>query len=415
MDDKRVTKHLVFSILLIGLVLGSFVGGYFYGASKTYYEFSVPTLKNKSSADIVAGAVDFAPFWKAWNLLSSKHVSISTSTDIVSDQEKVWGAIAGLTEALGDPYTTFFPPVEAKEFNEEVNGSFSGIGAELSIRDRGLVVVTPLKNSPAEKAGLRAEDLILAIDNESAAGITIDEAVKTIRGERGTKVVLTVSRKNTQDPFDITITRDDIKVPVIRTEHKKDDGVFVISLYSFTASSPAQFRDALQEFAQSGEEDLIIDLRNNPGGFLEAAISMASWFLPEGQVVVTEDFGPNAEDHVYRSKGYNVFTKDKYDIAVLINGGSASASEILAGALKEHGVAELVGTKSFGKGSVQELVDITSETSLKVTIAKWLTPDGNSISQNGLVPDYVVEFTEEDIEEGKDVQLDKAVEILQKK
>lgn len=414
MENKN-TKHITTALIMIAVILGSFGGGFFYGSTKTHYEYSTPYLKNKTPDSLVTNAVDFAPFWKAWNMLNDKHVPIGTSTKHITDQDRVWGAISGLTGSLDDPYTTFFPPVEAKAFNEEVNGNFSGIGAELAIRDRGLVVVAPLKGSPAEKSGLRSDDLILAVDNNSAAGITIEEAVDTIRGEKGTEVTLTVSRKDVSDPLDVVITRDDIQIPVINTDNRTEDGVFVISLYSFTSNSPSQFRDALQEFADSGKSKLVIDLRNNPGGFLDASISMASWFLPEGQVVVTEDFGPNGEDRVYRSKGYNVFKKDLYDVAILINGGSASASEILAGALREHGVAELVGTKSFGKGSVQELVDLTSETSLKVTVARWLTPDGNSISQNGLVPDHIIEFTEEDIEAGIDVQLEKAVEILMEK
>ena len=187
--------------------------------------------------------------------------------------------------------------------------------------------------------------------------------------------------------------------------------MFVISLHNFSAISANLFRDALREFIESGTDKMILDLRGNPGGFLEAAIDMASWYLPAGKMVVTEDFGDNGKPRVHRSKGYNIFT-DKLKMAILINQGSASASEILAGALQQHGKATLVGTRSFGKGSVQELVKITPDTSLKVTVARWLTPNGSSISDGGLSADVEVEFTTEDFEAGEDPQLDKAVELL---
>jgi carboxyl-terminal processing protease len=204
-------------------------------------------------------------------------------------------------------------------------------------------------------------------------------------------------------------------MPTIETEIKND--VYVIKLLSFTAQSPNLFRDALRSFLQSGKNKLVIDLRGNPGGYLEAAWDISSWFLPLGEVIVTEDFGGKRENKIYRSKGYDVLNKffgDNYKVAVLVNGGSASASEIMAGALKEHGVAELVGTKTFGKGSVQELVEVTDDTTLKVTVARWLTPDGHNLSQDGLKPDYEVELKATDLEAQKDPQLDKALEILRK-
>ncbi len=414
MDSKQTTKHLVYSIFLIVFIFGAFVGGYVFGSEKAYHQFSVPTLANKEAVNIGTTNADFAPFWKAWNVLNEKFVSSATTTDGgVTDQEKVWGAISGLAGSYGDPYTSFFPPAESKDFTEQISGNFGGIGAELDMKEGALVVVSPLKGSPAERSGLRAEDTILAVDGKSVSGSTIDESISIIRGEIGTKVTLTVVHRNENEAVDIEITRDNIQIPIIDTEHRADDGVFVISLYSFSANSAYQFRDALQMFADSGETKLVIDLRNNPGGYLESAMDMASWFLPEGDVVVTEDFGGSQESRIYRSKGYNVFKKGIFKIAVLQNGGSASASEILAGALQEHGNAVIVGTQSFGKGSVQELVDITPETSLKVTVAKWLTPKGNFISGNGLTPDFEIEFdVDKYLEEGIDTQLEKAIEVL---
>ena len=414
MFDQSTNKNVITSVVIIVIVLGSFGVGYNFGVKKTYAEFSVPSVKNKDAAYVGDITADFAPFWKAWNTLNQKYVPTSTSTNNVSDQDKVWGAIKGLAGAYGDPYTTFFPPVDSKNFNEQIEGNFIGIGAELSIKDDQLIVVSPLKGSPAESAGLLTNDYIIAIDGKTTAGLSIDDAIKQIRGEKGTVVTLTVIHEGAGQTAEISIKRDNIDIPIINTKDMVADHVFVISLYNFSANSAQQFRDALKEFSASGETKLILDLRGNPGGYLDAALDMASWFLPEGDIVVTEDFGGGQEKQYHRSRGYNVFRKETYKVAVLINGGSASASEILAGALSEHGVAKLVGTKSFGKGSVQELVDITPETSLRVTVARWLTPNGVSISHNGLVPDYTVELTADDLKNGDDKQLKKAIEILSK-
>ena len=331
----------------------------------------------------------------------------------MGDQKKVWGAIEGLTDSLGDPYTVFFPPVESKLFEADIRGNFDGIGAEILAQDGAITVIAPLKNSPAEKAGIIAGDRIIKINDKETSSLSTEDAVQLIRGERGTQVVLTIFRSGVKEPFDVTVTRDVIDIPTINTK-ELPNGIFVIELYSFSAQAPNLFRNALREFIVSGNDKLILDLRGNPGGYLEAAIDMASWFLPSSMVVVREDFGKNSsEEKVYRSKGYNVFN-DNLKFAILVDRGSASATEILAGALVEHGKAVLVGEKTFGKGSVQELVSITSETSLKITIARWLTPNGVSISQNGIEPEYPVAYTLADREADRDPQLEKAIEILNK-
>ncbi len=273
-----------------------------------------------------------------------------------------------------------------------------------------LVVVAPLKGSPAEKAGILSGDRIIKIDDHDATNITTEAAVNLIRGKGGTVVSLTVVRAGKKTPFEIKIVRGVINIPTTET---KDigSGIFKIDLYSFTADSPNLFRAALRKFVESGRTKLILDLRGNPGGYLEAAIDMASWFLPSGKVVVRESFGQQKEETVYRSKGYDVFSSD-LKFVILVDGGSASAAEILAGALSEQGKATLVGSKTFGKGSVQELVDITPTTSLKVTVARWFTPNGVSISKQGITPKFVVERTQADYDAQKDPQLDKAIEIL---
>lgn len=350
-----------------------------------------------------------APFWKVWGILSDKYVE-ATTTDT---QKRIWSSIEGLAQSQGDPYTVFFPPVESKMFKSDITGNFEGVGMEIAIKDKVLTVVSPLKNSPAEKAGVKAGDKIIKIDDKVVSDMPVDEAVKLIRGPQGSKVKIVFLREGQSEPLEKSITRGVIDIPTIETEIKND--IFIIRLFSFTSQSPDLFRESLRSFLKSGKNKLIIDLRGNPGGYLDAAWDIASWFLPAGKVIVTEDFGGKNENKVLRSKGYDVLNKyfgSNYKVVVLVNGGSASAAEILAGALQEQGVAKLVGQKTFGKGSVQELVEITPETSLKVTIARWLTPSGHNLSHDGLNPDYVVLGTAKD--SGTDPQLDKAVEILSK-
>lgn len=395
------------ALLAIGglIAIGSFYIGWSSGERSA--SLAINALENRSEGQ--PEEVDFAPFWKAWNILSEKYVPASTTAESVTDQEKVYGAIKGLAESFGDPYTVFFPPVEAELFEADIRGNFEGVGMEIHAEEGAIVVVSPLKGSPAEKAGLEPGDKIVSINDQSTASLSTEDAVKIIRGPKGTPVTFTVFREGLSETFEVKVVRDVINVPTIAT--KQERGVFIIELYSFTANSPELFRGALREFIISGSDKLVLDLRGNPGGYLEAAIDMASWFLPPSAVVVKEDFGGNGREQAYRSRGYNVFDED-LKFAIIVDRGSASASEILAGALKEQGRAVLVGEKTFGKGSVQELVDITDDTSLKVTIARWLTPNGNSISENGVEPDYPVEYTEEDRKAGRDPALEKAIEVL---
>lgn len=402
---QNISPRIFGGALAAALIVISFIGGVYAGYENRPEVEKVTNLFNKEQG-VTAATVDFEPFWRAWNVLNEKYVDAGE----VDTQEKVWGAISGLAASTGDPYTVFFPPEEAKVFEEDISGSFGGVGMEIGMRNSTLTVISPLKGTPAERAGIQSGDQIIAIDGESTANITVEEAVQKIRGEIGTDVELQVIREEASNPITITITRANIEIPAIETE-LHESGVFIIRLFNFSAQSPFEFRNALREFARSGSTDLVLDLRGNPGGFLEAAVDMASWFLPAGKVVVKEELRSGEEGRVYRSKGYNVFSEN-LDMVVLVNSGSASASEILAGALSEHGVASLIGTTTFGKGSVQELVDITNETSLKVTVAKWLTPEGTSISEGGITPDIEVEVTQEDVTAGVDPQLQQAIEHL---
>ncbi len=404
MNSGKKIIPVVIAVLLLG---GAFFLGMSVGVSAHPAIQDVTTLSGKETGQLAT--VDFSPFWKAWSLINEKYVA-THSTSTASDQERVYGAIKGMVDALGDPYTTFFPPADSEIFQSEISGNFEGVGMEVGEKDGVLVVIAALKNTPAERAGIQPGDKILKISDTSTANLNVDEAVKVIRGKKGTPVTFTILRDPVKDPFTVSVIRDVINIPTIDTK-LRPDGVFVIQLYNFSATSPDLFRSALRQFVNSHSDKLILDLRGNPGGYLEAAVDMASWFLPTGSVVVTEDYGKGKDQQISRSRGYNIFNKD-LKMVVLINGGSASASEILAGALSEHGVAKLVGQQSFGKGSVQELINLTPDTALKVTVARWLTPNGKSISNGGLTPDVEVKMTAEDVTTGKDPQMEAAANLL---
>jgi carboxyl-terminal processing protease len=400
MNNQEDKKIIYFLIGLPAVVL-AFLLGVYYGGSDN------PASKNPSATNgSYVSADQFAPFWKAWQVLNDKDINAASTTAT----DKIYGSIEGLAASYGDPYTVFFPPAQSKEFAETIAGNFGGVGMEIGVKGSQIVVVAPLKGSPAEAAGVKTGDAILSINGTSTQGMSVDQAVGYIRGISGTSVKISFLPQGATKPVDRTIVRAVINIPTIDTE-RKPDGVFVIRLYSFTATSPDLFRNALREFVLSGDKKLVLDLRGNPGGYLDAAWDMASYFLPAGATVVTEDFGKNGTPQVYRSKGYVGLSRD-IRMVVLANEGSASAAEILAGALHEQGVATLVGTKTFGKGSVQELVPITGDTSLKVTVARWLTPKGHNLSHDGLDPDYKVEQTEADRVAGHDPVMDKALELL---
>ncbi len=401
-------KHLKTFLIGVVVAFAFFYIGYHKGENHALA--SIPASIT-GAVDGKPTTVDFSTFWKVWNVINQKFVPpIGTSTKPVTEQDKVYGAVQGLTASLGDPYTVFFPPVQSELFASDIRGNFEGVGMEITSVNGALTVIAPIKGSPAAAAGILAGDIILTIDGKSTANVSTDQAVQLIRGKAGTKVVFTVVRKGKKEPITVTVTRGVIDIPTIDTK-ELGNGTYYIALYTFTANSADLFRGALRQFVESGDTKLILDLRGDPGGYLDAAIDMASWFLPSGKVIVRESFGEGKDEVVFRSKGYNVFN-DNLKFAILVDGGSASASEILSGALSEQGKATLIGDKTFGKGSVQELENITPDTTLKVTIAHWLTPDGNFITGRGITPAILVPRTSADIDAGRDPQLDRAKEFL---
>ena len=347
---------------------------------------------------------DFAVFWEAWQTIEENYYK---NTE-VSSQDKVYGAVSGLVKSLGDPYSEFFSPPDGKKFEEDIQGNFGGIGAELGIRDNELVVISPLKDSPAFRAELKAKDIILAVDSRPTQGIPIDEAVSDIRGEVGTKVVLTVFREGWEKPQDITITREIIVIPTLEYE-MIDGGIAYVNLYSFNANSNPLFFQSMTKALSSGSKGIILDLRNNPGGFLQVAVDLAGWFLPRGTLVVSERDKSGETVKLYSTGNAAL---EKIPVVVLINNGSASASEILAGALHDQRQTKLVGEKTYGKGTVQQLLPLKDDSSIKVTIANWVLPNGGIIEGEGIKPDFEIERTEEDFKKDEDPQLDKAIEVL---
>jgi len=396
-------------IIIVALAVG-FGGGVFVsGTSGARSITSSMPLFNHGLDPTPDQSADLTEFWEVWNALDTQYVITHASSTLPTTQDKIYGAIQGLTAAYGDPYTVFFPPSEAKDFADNISGSFGGVGIEVGENDQGiLTVIAPLKGTPADKAGILPGDLIIAINGKSTEGISTDGAVDVIRGPKGTVVTLTIVRDGKSQ--EVKLTRDTIQVPEIENGLNKTIGVYTIALYEFTDNSSQLFDTAFTAFKASGAKKLVIDLRGNPGGYLDSAVAIASHFLPKGTTIVTEDYRGKQQNIVHTSTGTDDVPAGT-QVVVLVNAGSASASEILAGALKDNKAATLIGTKSFGKGSVQQLVPV-GDASLKVTVARWLTPSGLSIMGNGIVPDIIATTTQDDVSAGKDPQMSRAVQFL---
>ena len=414
---KEKYQKTIRALGILALAFVVFVVGAYAGTQKTIAKILEPAAF--TNAQSLSGVSSTAPsnenlseFWYVWNLMNQKY---SFTTTAPTDQDKIYGAISGMVSSYKDPYTEFFPPQEAQLFNDQVTGSFGGVGLEVGMQDGLITVIAPLKGSPADAAGLKSRDIITAINGQKTSLMNLDTAISLIRGNVGTQVTLTVLRGGSSDPLHFTITRKVVSLPTIDTATKGD--VFVISLYSFTQDSANLFKGALQKFIDSGKKKLIIDLRDNPGGYLDDAVDIASYFLPVGQTVVKEDSGGAIPEVVDSSKGFTLLSANP-QMVVLINGGSASASEILSGALSEHGVAKIVGTQSYGKGSVQQVMNLPDGAAVKITVAKWLTPNGISISQKGITPDVVVDESGavKDPKTGiySDPQMEAAIKLLDK-
>lgn len=401
--DNFAKRKILYSLILITLFFVVFGAGFLIGKNQVV----CPVCKPEN--------IDFSLFWDAYNKLEEHFINPKD----INDQKIIYGAISGMAKSLGDPYTDFFDPQQAKLFKQDLSGSFEGIGVEIGIKKDQLTVIAPLRGTPGEKAGLKTGDQIIKINGKSTFDMQIEQAVNLIRGKKGTEVTLTIFREEWNQPKDIKIIRATIKIDSIDWEllastgeaGGKDDDIAHVRIHQFNQSLPSDFKKIALEILSSSATKVILDLRNNPGGYLEVSNNIAGWFLEKGQIVTIEDFGEGKEQKEYKAEGNGKFVD--YPVVILINNGSASASEILAGALRDNRNVKLIGEKSFGKGSVQEAVNlIDGQSFLKVTIAKWLTPKGNLISEVGLSPDIKVEITDEDFNDNRDPQLEKALEII---
>lgn len=395
--------YVLVAILSFGLGWQATSFGFFGDASvKVEKNSSVldPILKTQNGNNI-----DMELFWTVWNELKDKYIDIDT----VKDENMAYGAIKGMVKALDDPFTVFMTPEESKQFNDSLEGKLEGIGAELTVKDKNLVIVSPLRKSPAEKAGLKSGDIIYKIDGEVAAEMTLVDAIMKIRGKKGTTVTLTIVREDLDKPFDVSIVRDSIDIESVTVEKLDDDNIVYISVNQFNEKTNDQFGKAISELILKEPKGLIVDLRYNGGGYLDIAVQLLSYLLPSNtSAVVIKERGK--EDEIKYTNGNPKLLN--VPLVVIINDSSASASEILAGAIQDHERGVILGTKSFGKGSVQEVQNFADGSSMRLTIAKWFTPKERSIDHTGLVPDIVVEMKEEDIKKEYDAQKEAAIKYL---
>lgn len=388
----RNYKGITISIVVVGLIFTSFVFGYVVRDIESEFFFAPePT--------------DFTLVDEAYQLLRSKFIDSGE----IDDKKLIHGAVSGMVNSLRDPHTVFFNPDDTKRFIEDSEGRFEGVGMEIGIKDNQLQVIAPLKGTPADRAGLLPKDKILKVDGVETKEISINEAVNLIRGPKGTDVTLTIARDGWDDPKDILITRDVIEL--ISLEWELIDGdIAHIKFYHFSGDVDSKFRKIALDILDSPAKGIILDMRDNPGGYLDISKEVGGWFMEKGEVFVIEYSKKGRRKEFISGTG----RLSQYPIVVLINEGSASASEILAGALRDNRGVQLIGRTSFGKGSIQSLERLSDGSSIKVTVAQWLTPKGTTISDKGLVPDIDIEKTLEDYKNDRDPQLDKAIEVIKK-
>ena len=392
----KFLKNTLTLILFICIIGTSFFVGKYFGSSQC--RICAPEELN------------FSLFWEGYQQIKNDFVNSGE----IDEQKIIYGALSGMAKSLEDPYTIFLDPEETKIFLEDTEGVFEGVGMEIGLRDGQLTVIAPLEKTPAQKAGIRSGDIIVKIDDTFTNNIMTEEAVKIIRGEKGTEVSLMIMRDGWEKPEEFNIERGIIEIPSLEWElmsssEGKED-IAYLKLYQFSSQAESDFKEAASEILKGPAERIILDLRNNPGGYLHVAKNISGWFLEKGKVVVIEDFNGKEKEKVYNSQGPSTLLS--YPVVILINRGTASGSEILAGALRDNKSIKLIGEKSFGKGCVQEVKKLSDGSTLKITVAKWLTPERVSISDEGLEPDIEVEMTEEDYLQGKDPQLEKAIEVI---
>lgn len=399
------------SVFYLLVFLAIFTGGYFVGVKG--YRVQIENAKNiKVVRDLPPDKsdVDFSLFWKVWDTISTRYFDKGK----INQKNMVYGAISGMVSAVGDPYTVFLPPNDNKVVNEDLSGSFEGIGIEIGFRGNQLTVVSPLPDSPAEKAGIKAGDFIIGIKDEAkkidrgTVGISLTEAVKIIRGEAGSQVTLLLTREGVGEPILVTVKRAKLDVPSVTLNYVGDGkNMAHLRIIKFGGTTLSEWdKKVLEIVANKNTKGIVLDLRNNPGGYLETSVDIAGEFLKTGSVGVIEE-DANGKKTEFKTQRMGKLTETP--LVVLVNGGSASASEILAGALKDNKRAKIVGEKTFGKGSIQEPLDFSGGSGIHITIARWLTPSGFWVNEKGLTPDVEIKFDENS---KVDNQLEEAIKLL---
>ncbi|MFZ6015178.1 MAG: S41 family peptidase [Patescibacteria group bacterium] len=417
---EKIPKKWI--ILGFGCIFVSFLLGIFIGRGNVSEADSVLLGDRKvvgigalPSPDLISEDIKFEQFWELWQMLELKYY------DQISEEKMFYGAMQGLADSLGDPYTAFFEPATAKEFTDSLKGEFEGIGAEIGIRDEQLQIIAPLPDTPADRAGLRAGDYIIKINGTSTEDMTVEQAVLLIRGEKGTEVVLNIGRlTKTEDEnatgttdglkpevFDVAIIRDTIIIKSVEVKWPEKD-IAQVKISNFNEDTADEFTDAMNQVVNKQPRAIILDLRNNPGGFLDRSTAIAGEWVGNRVVVVERRKGKIIDEFHGTGKG----ALASYPTVVLVNQGSASASEIVAGALQDYDLATVIGMQTFGKGSVQDFSEFKDGSAIKITVAEWLTPNGRSINNTGIEPDITVDMTLEDYNENRDPQLQKAVEYI---
>ena len=402
-EKSKFSKVLIIFFLTLIALFSVFYFGYTsgYKAGTT----SAPPEYIENARENMPTSVDFSLFWQTWN--KARELFIGDS----NPEEMIYGAISGMVSALGDPYTAFLKPSDNQKFSEDLSGEFNGIGAELTLQNGKIVVVAPLSSSPAEKAGIKAKDIIIEIDGVSTGDMSLDQAVDKIRGNAGTKVKLKIIRTNIEDPLEFDIIRENIKIDSVTYNSQDIVGkqIAVIKVSQFGDDTMILAEKYAKQIIKDGADGIILDLRNNPGGYLDSSVSFASLFLGADKIVVIEVDKYGAKEE-YKTDKTPIL--ENYPLVVLVNNGSASAAEIVTGAMKDLKRAEIIGERTFGKGSVQALEPLSYGAALKITIAKWLTPSGVEINSKGIEPDIEVKISDEEKNQNQDPQMEKAKERI---
>ncbi|MBN2306444.1 S41 family peptidase [Candidatus Peregrinibacteria bacterium] len=399
-ESSNIPKYIGFFLLLTFV----FMLGWNAGVNHSRIQDGISPKTQVTTPSGQTETINMQLFWDAWNVLSSNYVD----PHALVTENMIFGAIKGMVASVKDPYTSFMTPKENREFVESMQGYLEGIGAELTLKNGFLTVISPLKNSPAQKAGLQPEDIIYEVDGISTEDMTLEEAVMKIRGEKGSVVILTILRANHSELIKMSIVRDEINVNSIDWKMKGD--IAIIEINQFGDNTKQEFSKAVSEILLKRPKGVVLDLRYNGGGYLDGSIDITSEFLENEKVVTIKKRNPEEDEVIYvngQARMANI------PLVVLINKGSASASEIVAGAIQDHNRGIIIGENSFGKGTVQTVENLIGGSSLRVTIAKWFTPNDQNINEAGITPDIIVERTIEDFETGKDPQLDKAIEYLE--